>query len=93
MLRAKTNLRSTRAKADAAVKPRPPRDLWDALARARQQFTEAAPPGSFSVTDYAEKFGLSRKRATYQIEKLVSDGVLKFVARVGCAYYYSQVSS
>lgn len=93
MLRAKTNLRPPRAKADAAVKPTPPRDLWEQVSRIRERFAPKIPVGAFTCKEYAARFGIKRRTAHAQLESLIAEGSISLAATLGHTKYYVPVEA
>ena len=74
-------------------KPRPPEDLWQKLDEARAQLpVQREPPaGSFSISDYAAKYGLARATAGDQVRNLTSKGILEVAGVIGNQKFYRLV--
>jgi predicted HTH transcriptional regulator len=71
------------------VRPVPPDDLWDQLAALNEQVCVETPrqPGSFTTSEYAERFGISEPTALRRIQKMIKAGdVLKHGASAKVFY-------
>jgi hypothetical protein len=81
----KKNLRPAGASRNESLKPRPPKDFWDALNKERRRTlqNQEAPPGSFSTVDYQRRFHVNGHRARYELTKLVVDGIIADLGRFG----------
>ncbi len=75
------------------AKPQPPEDLWEKLDEARAQLPvkREPPEGSFSISDYAKKYGIARPTAGDQVRKLLHKGLLEVAGSVGNEKFYRLV--
>lgn len=71
----KKNLRPAAGAGNAPVKPEPPSsDVWDKLAAVEKETMAVRPPGSFTVTEYAERRGITRNEARTTVERMAQLG-------------------
>ncbi len=74
-------------------KPQPPSNLWQKLDEARAQLpVQREPPeNSFSISDYAAKYGIARATAGDQVRILHRRGLLEVAGTVGNKKFYRLV--
>ena len=77
---------------DEAVKPEPPKDMWEKLdklvAEQLKQTVGKPPEGSFDADGYAAHTGLKKSSVQHRLFDLVKAGKLKRV-KFGYKYYYT----
>lgn len=74
-------------------KPKAPPDLWaqmDALRETVLRHIEP-PPGSFTVSDYAQRYKVCESTAKVQIMRLCHSGKLRMAGRIGKRAFYAPV--
>lgn len=81
MPRYKANLPSAGTTGDQTV--RPPADLWEQMDAICQEKFSPAPPGAFTITEFAEKYGITHQMAETRINRLIGEGVVADVGRHG----------
>ncbi len=64
-------------------------DMSDLLDRIFTEYNDEMqkPKDAFTVNEYAKKFGFTRGKATYAVEKMLKSGELKR-KQIGTVYYY-----
>ena len=72
------------------VKPEPPADLWERLEQIHQQLEIAAkglrPSGSFTIGEYAGRFGISKSSARRKINTMIGAGKVKRIGNIKSSY-------
>ncbi len=69
--------------------PVAPDDIWEQLERVRREALEQErPQDSFTVLEYAERFGLPERTAYAQVKKLLAKGRIELAGSFGHQRYY-----
>lgn len=71
------------------MKPEPPADLWERLAALES--TKPKPVDSFTVAEYAERFGVATSTAARRIDALIKNGTVREGGRSGNCRFYVMV--
>lgn len=80
MPRTKANLPAARAKNHAPVAPP---DLWEQIDREVAAYSATPPPGSFTVKEFATRYGMTIGAASHQTQRLINEGLIEDVGRYG----------
>lgn len=73
------------------MKPKPPKDLWERIRTAVDQIQPIAPPrpeGAFSISEFAEKLGLTINQAHNRLQGLMRTQKVKRFGSTGRNVYY-----
>lgn len=75
-------------------RPKPPADLWQRMEAMRESLrvVDTPPEGSIDAKAYAEHFNVGVGRASFQLNKLTSQGKMKMIGRFNRANYYMPVN-
>lgn len=70
-----------------ALKPEPPSDLWEQLARLENRVVER-PADSFTAAEYARRFGMGASGARDRIARLIQKGQARCIGQqANCKFY------
>jgi hypothetical protein len=72
-----------------SVKPEPPDDLWEKLARAEEELRKgpSRPPVTFTSAEYAAKMGISHQDACKRLSRLRAVGKVRLHGASAHSYW------